>query len=66
VVERREQARLLHEAAQPELEDRLLQVDPLQERLDALLHDDLLFNGPTGATATKAILDGAKEALGMK
>src|SRR5829696_6626728 len=25
------------------------------ERLDALLHDDLLFNGPTGETATKAI-----------
>ncbi|MDQ2998188.1 MAG: nuclear transport factor 2 family protein [Chloroflexota bacterium] len=25
------------------------------EHLDTLLHDDLLFNGPTGATATKAI-----------
>ena len=25
------------------------------ERLDALLHDDLLFNGPTGETATKAL-----------
>jgi ketosteroid isomerase-like protein len=25
------------------------------ERLDALLHDDLLFNDPTGATATKAL-----------
>jgi hypothetical protein len=25
------------------------------ERLDALLHDDLLFNGPTGETATKAM-----------
>ncbi|MEO7911500.1 MAG: nuclear transport factor 2 family protein [Roseiflexaceae bacterium] len=24
------------------------------ERLDALLHDDLLFNGPSGVTATKA------------
>ena len=25
------------------------------ENLDALLHDDLLFNGPSGETATKAI-----------
>jgi len=25
------------------------------ERLEALLHDDLLFNGPTGETATKAL-----------
>jgi hypothetical protein len=25
------------------------------ERLDALLHDDLLFNGPSGETATKAM-----------
>jgi ketosteroid isomerase-like protein len=25
------------------------------ERLDALLHDDLLFNGPDGSTATKAL-----------
>ena len=25
------------------------------ERLDALLHDDLLFNTPDGATATKAM-----------
>jgi ketosteroid isomerase-like protein len=25
------------------------------ERLDTLLHDDLLFNGPTGETATKAM-----------
>ncbi len=25
------------------------------ERLDALLHDDLLFNGPDGTTSTKAI-----------